>query len=190
MLFEKKSVLLTAALWCLTGCAAQSDAFRRMSAEEHEQLAAAPRTSPDAAASADEHLAAARQLRDVAQAACAEVADSDRDLGPFARKDRIVAIEALKARPYAKGLVQPSGIAVYVRASPGLTVEWMDRVLACHLARRAVVGDGMADRESPLFVNDTRIALSSTGDGFRFTITSRDIDAAREIIEKGRALVE
>jgi hypothetical protein len=52
------------------------------------------------------------------------------------------------------------------------------------------VGAQVADRDSPLFVDDARVALSTTQSGFRISITSRDVVAAREVIEKARALVE
>jgi hypothetical protein len=161
-----------------------------MSAEEHEYAANEAKRPSDSPSLANEHLAVAQQLREAERAACAEVPDAERDAGPFARRDRIVAIEPLKARPYAKSMLQPSGIAVYIRASPGLTEQWLDRVLECHMARHAVIGSKIPDRDSPLFVDDARVALSSYGDGFRIAITTRDIAAAREVIERGRTLVE
>ena len=199
MLSAKEFAVFVTAFSCLGGCATESDVFRRMSAEDHEQAATSARSAPDSSSVANEHLLVARQLREAEQFACADVGPEDRDLGPFARKERIVAIEPLSARPWAKGMPQPSGIAVYVRATPGLTEQWLDRVIECHLAHHAVVGNRIPDRDSPLFVDDTtnsghigpvRVALSTYGEGFRIAITARDIDAAREVIERGRSLVE
>lgn len=171
------------------GCATASDQFRRMSAEDHERAArGAPSESFEA--TADDHLAAARRLREMEQAACAEVSDADRDQGPFAHRERITDVELLRDRPYPKEMLQPAGVAIYVRASQGLTEQWLGHVLECHLAHHAVVGDHVVGRPSPLLVDAARVSLSSTLDGFRIAITARDVSAAREIIERAQALVE
>lgn len=185
------AAVVAIATFASLGCATQSDQFRRLSAEDHERAASSPAAaSGDTGATAAEHLAAARRLREAERAACADVSDSDRDRGPFARPDRITDVEVLRDRPYPKEMLQPAGAAIYVRASAGLTEEWMARVLECHLAHHAVVGDRMIGRPSPLFVDDARVSLSSTGDGFRIAITTHDVSAAREIIERARGLVE
>jgi len=171
------------------GCATQADQFRRMSAEDHERAAGSP-SADESRAAADDHLGAARRLREMEQAACAEVSDADRDQGPFAHRDRITGVELLRDRPYPKEMLQPAGVAIYMRASAGLTEQWLGRVLECHLAHHAVVGDRIAGRPSPLLVDDARVSLSSTVDGFRIAITARDVSAAREIIERTHALVE
>lgn len=171
------------------GCATQSDQFRRMSAEAHERAAHAT-ASTDTDVTAEDHLGAARRLREMEQAACAEVSDADRDQGPFARRDRIMDVELLRDRPYPKEMLQPAGVAIYLRASAGLTEQWLGHVLECQIAHHAVVGDHMVGRPSPLLVDDARVSLSSTIDGFRIAITARDVTTAREIIERAQALVE
>jgi hypothetical protein len=194
MMRANSFVLVLAALFAglTTGaCATQSDSIRRTTAENHE-LAANGLSPPGAfGATTYSHWAAAERLREVEQATCAEVPESDRDQGPLARRDRIAAIEPLSVRPYPKDpILQPAGVAVYLRAAPGMTEQSLGRVLECHLAHHAVVGDRVADRTSPLFVDDARVALSATGDGFRIAITARDVTAARQIIERARALAE
>ncbi|HXX67430.1 MAG TPA: hypothetical protein VEK07_09630 [Polyangiaceae bacterium] len=171
------------------GCATQSDRFRGMSAEDLERSAHLSASADDRAAAGD-RLGAARRLREMEQAACAEVSDADRDQGPFARRDRIQDVELLRDRPYPKQMLQPAGVAIYLRASDGLTEQWLGHVLECHLAHHAVVGDHMAGRPSPLLVDDARVSLSSTVDGFRIAITAREVSAAREIIERAQALIE
>jgi hypothetical protein len=172
------------------GCATQSDAFRRMSAEDHERAAGAP-ASAEAEVTPEDHLGAARRLREMEAAACAEVPDADRDQGPFAHRERITDVELLRDRPYPKEMLQPAGVAIYMRASNGLTEQWLGHVLECHLAHHAVVGDRMASgRPSPLLVDEARVSLSSTIDGFRIAITARDVAVARQIIERAQALVE
>jgi hypothetical protein len=143
------------------------------------------------AACAPARQAAAAQVgsADYERAACAEVPDADRDEGPFARRERIVGVEELREKTYPKAPPQPVGVAVYVRAAPGVTEQWVGRVIECHLAHRAVVGDRIADRDSPLFAEDAKIRVSSTPTAFRVAITSLDLDVARSVIEKGNRLV-
>ena len=174
-------------------CATQSDGLRRMTAEDPERTAANESSPPGGAfgATTYTHWAAAERLREVEQATCAEVPESDRDQGPLAHRDQIAAIETLSVRPYPKEpILQPAGVAVYLRTAPGMTEESLGRVLECHLAHHAVVGDRVADRASPLFVDDARVALSATGAGFRIAITARNVAAARAIIERALALAE
>ncbi|MGD0674906.1 MAG: hypothetical protein ABSC94_05770 [Polyangiaceae bacterium] len=191
MVISKRWFLGIGALVAATAsqaCASQSDSFRRLSAEAHEQAVdAAP---GDLGATADDHRTEARRLRSIEQAACADVPEADRDEGPLSPRTHIVALELLRERPYPKEMLQLAGVAMYLRAAPGQTEQWLDRVLECHLAHHAVVGARMPNRASPLFVDDVRIALSSTGDGFRIAITTHDEAAAREVVQRAKSLVE
>ncbi len=174
--------------FALLGCAAtQSTSFRRMSAADHEQAAQA---DPDAiGATAAEHREAAQRLRETEHFACAEVPDVERDLGPFERRDRIVAVDAVKDRVFPKAPLQLFGVDVAIRATPGTTEQWIGRVIECHLAHYAVVGATAAQAPSPLLVRGANIHVSSTADGFRVSITSKDIDVARQVLSAGRALL-
>jgi len=169
-------------------CATQSDALRTGATAATEQAA---NTSVDFGATANDARAVARRLRAIEQSACADVSVIDRDQGPFAQRDRIASMQTLRDRRMATTQVlQPAGVAVYLRSAPGLTEQSLERVLQCHLAHHAVVGDQGFAKPSPLFVEDARIALSTTTDGFRVAITAREASAAREIIEKARMLVQ
>ncbi len=169
--------------FAVAGCASQSEAFRRMSATDHD---AAARTVGDATLVA-QHVEAARRLREDEAAACAGIADTDREQGPFVHPNELTGVEVLRDRgAFPKGPLQPVGIAVYVRAEPGMTQQWLGRVVACHRAYVAAVGQGRFG--SPLTVPDADVSVSATQVGFRVSITSRDIDAARSVVERGREL--
>jgi hypothetical protein len=178
------TLALAMASMVAAGCATtQSASFRHMSAADHE---AAARTTPEPDA-AQEHLAAARKLRDEEQFACVNVPDAERQQGPLANPDRIAGVEIVKDKDpvYPKAPERAAGIAVYVRAEPGLTEQWLGRVLECHLAHVAVVG---AAGSSPLAVEDAKVSVSSTPAGFRVTITSKDSDTVRALVQKGQIL--
>jgi hypothetical protein len=168
------------------GCATTETArFRQMSAADHDRVASA---LPADAQTASEHLNAARQLRDAERLACTDVPTADRDAGPFANRARIESVDVLRDRTWAKGMMQPVGVAIDLRAEPGVTEQWLSRVLECHLAHQAVVGRSAYDW-SPLSQYGAKITVTSTATGFRVTITSPDIDVARSVIAKGESLV-
>jgi hypothetical protein len=169
----------------VVGCATtQSAAFRRMSAADHDTASRASSGDPQAAA---EHSAAAKELRDAERVACAGVSDAERVQGPLAHPDRIMAESIIRDRPFPKGMLQPVGLAIYIRAEPGMTEQWIGRVTECNLAHYAVVGRQDSDR-SPLSVPDANVTVSTTGDGFRIVLTSKDSDVVHSLIAKGRDL--
>ncbi len=168
------------------GCATQTSAFRHMSAEEHERVGAAGGDAADAT----DHLAIAQDLRRAEQAACFEVPDAERDAGPFGHRDRIEGVQVVRERLFPKAPEQPVGVAVTLRAAPGLTEQWIGRVIQCHLAHKAVVGARVAEETCPLSVDDARVDLSSTHSGFRVTITSKDPAAARALIQRCSTLTD
>jgi hypothetical protein len=127
-----------------------------------------------------------KSLRDAELGACAEVPEADRDGGPFARRDRIVYVEEVRDRVYPKQMAQTFGIAVYIRATPGVTEQWLGRVITCHQAHAAATG--VRDAADPLVGSDARIKIDATPTGFRVAITTPNLDAARALLEQGHAL--
>jgi hypothetical protein len=165
------------------GCASQSDAFRQMSAADHERAAS---SSTDTAL-AQEHLEAATRLRNEERVACDGVPDADRLGGPFAQAQNVTHVDVVRDRVLLpKGFLEPVGVAVYLRAEPGMTQQWLGRIVACHVAHVAAMGG--EDRPSPLSVANTQVAVSSTSVGFRITVTSKDSGIARSVIDKGEEL--
>lgn len=165
------------------GCASQSDAFRQMSAADHESAA---RSDP---AAAQQHLEAAAQLRQDEQTACYGIPDADRVQGPLARPDRIAGIEVVRDRgEFPKAPLKPVGVAVEVRAEPGMTQQWLGRLVSCHMAHEAVAGPD--SKPSLLSVANAQVSVSATSVGFRVTVTSRDHDVARALVDKGQELAD
>jgi hypothetical protein len=121
--------------------------------------------------------------------ACAEVPDVDRDQGPFGRRDRIERVEEVRERTFPKAPPQLVGAAVYVRATPGVTEQWLGRVVECHLAHRAALGGLASDAATSPFAEDARVSVSSTPTSFRVAITSPDLEVARSVVAKAERLV-
>jgi hypothetical protein len=133
----------------------------------------------------------ARELEHAEQLLCGGIPDEDRDLGPFAHRNLLERVEPMLERAFAKGpLSVPVGAIVYLRASPGMTEQWLQRIVDCHLAHHAVAGAAIAGHPScPMVAAEPpRVFVRSTSDGFAVNIRSSRLDAD-EVLARCRALV-
>jgi hypothetical protein len=169
---------LSLTLWCCAGSG--------LTAVEHERAAAAARTAHEA----ERHRERARELRAHELQVCGGVPDEERDLGPFAHADRIERVEPLLERAIAKGPpTVPVGAIVYLRAAPGLTVEWLERIIDCHLAHHAVVGTTpVVHGACPLLADESPdISVRGTAGGFAVMVKSSALHGD-EVLRCARAL--
>jgi hypothetical protein len=79
------------------------------------------------------------------------------------------------------------GARILLRAQPGVTVEWLQRVAECHISRLSGPNAPSPTR-SPLDVKGASILVESAGDGFAVDVTSSDVKAGREIFTRAKAL--
>jgi len=156
---------------------------QKADAEKHRKIAA-------------EHRAAAQALREAEARSCEGISDTDRDRSPFEHREDITGVtphSAVKS-PGDVGYKQPEmslkGAVVTFRAVPGMTAEWLQRVVDCHLARNASMGFGMPEMSfCPLAVKGARAKVTSAGNGFSVTVESNDPATAQEILRRAQALV-
>ena len=148
------------------------------SARDHTQLAA-------------QHRAASQALRDAEAAACTGLSDEDRDTSPFAHTEDIQGVTQLQARAAGDRdtAAADGGATIVFRATPGLTAEWLQRIVNCHLARNAAVGHDMPEMPyCPLVPNAVEANVRSVGDGFAVAVTSKDRATAAEIWRRAQQL--
>lgn len=144
----------------------------RGESEDHEKLA-------------QQHRAAAQALRDAESASCAGLSEEDRATSPFFHREDISAVrKAERNVTDGQGSTRQEfagGTAVF-RAVPGMTAEWLQRLVNCHTARAASVGFEMPEMPyCPLVLKGISANVSSAGDGFAITVTSSDAKTAEEI---------
>jgi len=135
-----------------------------------------------------QHRAASQELREAEARACKNVPDGDQDISPFYHREDIVSVATLKENlPYGGGPI--IGAEVVFASLPGMTAEWLQRVVDCHLARNAVLNDAekMASY-CPLAVPHVKAAVRSIGSGFAVDVTSNDEKSVREIISRAETL--
>ncbi len=148
--------------------------WRSFSGPEERQLLELDRHRVLAAA----HRRAARQLRGTEEKACRGLAPHDRDTSPFSHMDDLAAVTAL-----------PSGARVAFRPVPGLTQAVLERLVACHLARSAVLGFDLPEMSyCPLAIKGVAAVVSRAGDALVVDLQSREPDVVREIRKRAEAL--
>lgn len=142
---------------------------------------------------AADHHAASAALRDAEARACGGIARGDRDMSPFEHREDIVGVSPLVLNEFdARTKFPPErmvGATVTFRAISGLTAEWLQRVVTCHLARNAALGHLVPEMaDCPLVPRDVEARVSPAGDGFAVAIRSSDPKIAREILARAQRL--
>lgn len=164
---------------CWTSVTNPTDAHRR-EADEHRRHAA-------------DHRAGSAALREAEGRACAGIDPDDRDISPFEHTDDIAGVAPLRV-PEASGWKVPRelmvGAVVTFRAVPGMTAEWLQRVVDCHLARNASLGHVVPEMPNcPLVPSGAIATVASTGNGFAVSIRSNHPATAKEILSRAPRLV-
>lgn len=186
-----------------------SEAAHEEAAQDQEQQAAAidagrPRWSSDVEPTgadraeaerhrraAADHRAAAEALRSAEGQACVGIDDRDRDMSPFGHRADISAVAPLTETVQTGRITAENtvGATVVFRARPGMTEEWLQRLVDCHLARNAAMGHQMPEMEyCPLMPAGVTARVRSTGNGFAISVRSDDPATAEEVLRRARAL--
>jgi hypothetical protein len=147
-------------------------------AKHHHELAA-------------KHRAAAAVLTDAEKSACAGISDDDRDISPFYHREDIQSVSVLtETVKSGKSSTQKEvGATVVFRAVPGMTAEWLQRVVDCHLARAAAVGHDMPEMSyCPLMPKGVKAKVTSAGNGFAVNLSGDDAATVAAIKKRAQAL--
>jgi hypothetical protein len=149
-------------------------------AEKHKKMAA-------------DHRAAAKTLADAETQACAGLPDADRDMSPFYHREDIAEVKEHvdEVRVGTRNKEnKTTGADIVFRAVPGMTTEWLQRIVDCHIARASAVGHDMPEMGyCPLVLKNVKAKVSSTGTGFAVAVTSDNPETVKEIIKRAKALV-
>lgn len=140
---------------------------------------------------AADHRAASAALRDAEARACVGINPEDRDVSPFEHAEDIAGVAPLAEhsstdRSPSQRMV---GAVVTFRAVPGMTAEWLQRVVDCHLARNASMGNELPGMPNcPLALRGAQARVSTAGNGFSVAIRSDDPATAGEILSRAERL--
>lgn len=141
---------------------------------------------------AADHRAASQALRAAEASACAGLSDADRETSPFDHPGDVAAAEELRSPETGATKSAPPkllGASITVRAVPGLTKEYLQRLVNCHVARNAAMGYSMPEMTScPLSVKGASATVESAGSAFKVKIQATELGAAQEINRRAKAL--
>lgn len=164
-----------------TGCwtsVSNPTAQHSADAEKHRDLAKKHRAASTALASAEAN-------------ACAGISDDDRDTSPFYHREDIQSVSPYSENAKSgKGSVSKEvGATVVFRAVPGMTAEWLQRVVDCHIARAASMGHSMPEMDyCPLMVKGAKAKAVSAGNGFAVNVSADDNNTVQEIKKRASSL--
>ncbi len=147
-------------------------------AKKHQKMAA-------------DHRAGSQALRDAEGRACIGISEEDRDMSPFDHQSDIASVEPLTVGTTSgkAQAMRTEGAIVTFRAVPGMTAQWLQRVVDCHLARNAALGHDVPEMAyCPLVPKGVTAKVTATDTGFAVAIRSDDSQTAQEILRRGRAL--
>jgi hypothetical protein len=126
------------------------------------------------------------------KAACAGLPDPDRQTSPFDRLEDIVYVEDVQTRStMTKGAQRArlEGASITVRAARGLTREYLQRLVTCHLARNASMGFAIPEMaKCPLSVKGARANVDTVGTTFRVEIRGDSNESAEMISRRAKEL--
>ena len=141
---------------------------------------------------AADHRAASEALRSAEARACAGLSDEDRDVSPFAHREDIASVEPLYANvSSSKGAFERlRGAVITFHAVPGMTAQWLQRLVDCHLARNAALGHEVPEMPyCPLVPKGVDATVTATSTGFAVAVGSENFDTASEVVRRARTLV-
>jgi hypothetical protein len=121
--------------------------------------------------------------------ACAGVPESELDTNPL-HSGRVVAVEPLRDSPYSmRGSQVLRGATVVIAASPGMTQQWLQRLLECNAARQALVGSAHVDDLCTLALGKEVPTVGARSDSFAVNLRANDSDEAKVLLKECGALV-
>lgn len=142
---------------------------------------------------AAKHRAASEALRDAERRACSGIAAADRDMSPFAHGGDVRQVTEI--RETVQGFAGPAkgenvaGATIVMNPVRGLTAEWLQHIVDCHLARGAALGHHVEGMEyCPLSLSGVDANVRSVGNGFAIDVRSKDLATGQEIWKRAQAL--
>jgi hypothetical protein len=124
-------------------------------------------------------------------AACHEVPEAESHLAVLLSADDVLRVDAIGPRTHVDDPNVPpgEGARIVVAAQPFVTSAWLQKVVDCHVARRAALGQAAGASRSPLDVAGAKIIVSAEPGTLAINIASTDRQAAREVLSRSLALV-
>ena len=132
------------------------------------------------------------QYAAVADDICTGVPAREREMGLLAFRDNIVSVAPLNEFHYAgkAKYLRTEGAVIKLRATPGISVPWLERVNGCHIA---LLGSGrLAGNDAamdPFVLTGTTVAATEVYAGYVVSVKGASVESVQEILQRSYALV-
>ena len=121
---------------------------------------------------------------------CTGVPAKEREMGLLAFRDNIVSISPLNEFKFA-GKAKYShteGVFIKLRATPGISVPWLERVNGCHVAM-AGAGRLAGNEADPFILPGTSVGASEVYAGYVLSVRAANYGAVQDILQRSYALI-
>jgi len=132
------------------------------------------------------------QYAAIADDACAGVPAKERELGLLAYRDAITSVAPLNEVSFVgkSKVSNTKGSVIGLRATPGVSVPWLERVNSCHVA---LVGAGRLTgndvASDPFVIPGTILYAAEVYAGYALSVRGSNNDSAQEISRRSSALL-
>ena len=154
---------------CPTGAPCWSALANPGVAQEYEQAEKQERFAAD-------HRARVKELHDAELQSCRDVSEYDQTVSPFAHLRDIRSVA-----PITGDAGRLQGMVVSFKEVRGLTVESVQRIVRCHLARNAALGHDVPEMVNCPLVSRVHATVFGDEGAVAVRITADDDAAAREL---------
>jgi hypothetical protein len=123
---------------------------------------------------------------------CAGVPDAERSHPSVLQPPELEYVrQAMGEKRLIKTTIQElRGAELVVRAAPGLTRQWMARVLRCHIAYEDVTGLSLPEASlDPFRVDTAEVSFDETETGFLIRIRATNKSDGEEILARAQRLL-
>jgi hypothetical protein len=146
-----------------------------------------------ASAGACEHPATSRvATADEVANLCAGVPDAERDHPSMLQPPELESVRrSMGERHFIKYSVpELRGAELLVRPSPGVSRQWIARVIRCHVAYRDLPGTRVPETAAdPLLVDNAEVSFGETETSFVIRIQGSTMSEGEEILARAQRLV-
>jgi hypothetical protein len=125
--------------------------------------------------------------------ACADISLAERQRPTYYQANAIDAVVPFMGVHQVIKFTEPElrGADIVVRATAGLTKQWITRVVGCHLAYCSQPdAEAGACADDPLRVGSPTLSFDETPTAFVIRIAGRDSEEGEEILRRARLLVD
>jgi len=133
-----------------------------------------------------------RQVSASAAEVCTNVPTKEREMGLLAFRANIVSVAPLNEfRSLGKARYsRTEGVLIMLRATPEISVPWLERVNSCHAALASSGRlPGIDAKMDPFALPGTTVTASEIYAGYQLAVRGASVEAVQEILQRSYALV-